>query len=398
MSVRKLLAVVVCGLAVVLADGRAHAAPAAFPDPISADSPNAAGRYLWLCGQITVEDKLADGIIDDERLDAWTAVDWAAEFVSEHADDGAPTPERWRERLVELQPVIGAYIEASRLDRYELYREPSQSAVPFAENDPRRNALVGMRQLADIVRDDAVRCWTAGDRAGAVERVAATLRAATQLQSSKTVLLHALVAGSIMEDGLGLLTGMGAANDDPAIDAAIRGALAPLEGDDPAGIRAAWRHEYVVSRDWIGEQLEIEGGGLELWMALGRMAGLRAVLDGLLQSASDAVEGEGDPDNIGRVDADDVIEQVGRDLGGLSVEDLRDAYDTARKAGNRVLRKWDGSGSEAERRAFRKADRVAKRDPTHIADLMGLYPQRLAESIARVVEARDRAWLSAEGI
>ncbi|MEZ6319342.1 MAG: hypothetical protein R3B49_11430 [Phycisphaerales bacterium] len=251
MSVRTLIAVLVCGVAGAGAPGHAGAEPTGFAESISADSENAAGRYLWLDAQVTGEDKLANGLIDDERLDEWTASEWAEEFVREHAADGAPTPERWRERLGELQAMIGAYVEASKLERFDLCWDTGMDAEPMTEGDPRRGGLGCMRRLAAIVCDDALRCWIDGDRAGAVERAAATVRAGAQLSGSHEVLIHSLVAADMMEKGTELLARMGEANEDPTIDAAIRGALAPVNPEDPAGCgkRGSMNTSRCV-RDW----------------------------------------------------------------------------------------------------------------------------------------------------
>jgi len=76
------------------------------------------------------------------------------------------------------------------------------------EGDPRHGLLVGLIAAGDILRADAVRLWTLGQRDAALERIAAVVGISRQLGAERYLIMSQRIAGFQLRKGTELLGAM----------------------------------------------------------------------------------------------------------------------------------------------------------------------------------------------
>ena len=144
-----------------------------FADPISANSPNAAGRYLWLARQVDERAFDAAGYVE-RSLTEWKLPDYLM-------DDDVPDVVAWRRWLTEHREWTDAVVEASRLDRFELHRSKEARSDRWGEDDVRRRIHSDLFNFGKSLEDDAGRLWIDGEQEAAIDRVEAIVRMGSQL-------------------------------------------------------------------------------------------------------------------------------------------------------------------------------------------------------------------------
>ena len=218
----------------------------AFPDEISADSPNAAARYLWLFSKM------------DPRLRSlapWVRADTLRIELDPESEAPGTTAEL-RAGLMAEQAWIRDVINATRLPHFDLgYSD--KWAIRLAD-EPRTGFLMSTRRTFAILQADAVRLWGEGEHEQAADRVVASSRLAVQISRSSTPTLNEIMAEALQTVAWETLRAMLREGQPPFPEkhrAELRELLRKLDPDDPFRVRAGWRRRVAQQQSFIREQL-----------------------------------------------------------------------------------------------------------------------------------------------
>lgn len=358
--------------------------------PITPDSPNAALRLMALQRPHPLDREDLGAV--DLHLASFRMHDWDHEAEMDAAAH--------RVFLIEQQGLIASVIDASRMGLFDLYPgAQGLSAVP--DPDERRRALWRwMSSVKYLLRDDAVRAWVDGDHAGAIERAAAMMRIARQLSGMPHAdVMYSLVADRWAADALELLATMASHPSATHADrAAIRAALAVLDGADPLRLLVRTRRTIAAYDVVIADGLRVPDGSAELWGLIAQIHAADLLAEAIMRpmrEALHAMDPESPAPSEGPAGLSTWMESnlpiVLEELGGMTADDLRRAYRRARPLVRVALDEL--AAHPPDRKILRSLrDRVEK-DDTGIAALLGLPSLDLiVRAHLELMDARQAVW------
>lgn len=350
-----------------------------FTDPVTLDSPNAAGRYLSLFADLDEDFALAA---------AWATGDPTILTYGD-ADDIVEPPmslEELRARLEERQPWIEQVIEASKMERFDRRLSDDLFVRPLTAEDPRHRFHRGARATVRILRTDASRLWEAGDREAAIERIAAIIRLGDQVAADAVDLFDVIVAQAVI--GFGADKALQYLDADPhvATDSLIA-AVGELPVDDPARTVQMWNNTRaavarVAEQGLQGDEISDRLLALLLQTDIGNILADQVidVLDQALDGKLPKFDGEPatEPDQAelraeirSAVDASDL----------LKPHKLRPLLEEGRRLGDELAQAWyTEQGAE---RAEALEQRVNE-DETLLLDTMLPIPRGIQKSSSQL--------------
>ncbi|MBX3357031.1 MAG: hypothetical protein KF745_01250 [Phycisphaeraceae bacterium] len=358
-----------------------------FDDAIAADSPNAAGRYLWLFERLDPRLSSAAGSFE---------LNLSGLRVSEYLS--AVTTDEMQKLLEDNQAWILTAIEATRIESFNLHKSALLNAAPPREGDPRRGFLTKARRCQRVLGDDAIRLWCSGDYAGAIERASAIVRLGIQLRPRHADITDALVAEATIAHGTRLLQEMHAAAAAQSLDLAIfdpaREAIGRVNADDPGGIRDSWFEYRRGILEFAEAQLSDENPGTDLAIALAQVTAQRIVIARVFEPLHEAMN-EGKPPiepvqeaiSLRSPKTRQQLSDAARKLSGMSVIELLDRVDAASVLGAELESNWDADNSDD---LFRTADIRIEADRTGMLTLLLGAPRSLHRKWKESVQQHQR--------
>lgn len=245
----------------------------AFADAVAPDSPNAAGRYAWLFQEL------------DPRLGMLAGQLPAEELTLQLVGEDGPSKEL-RARLIVYQDWIEPLIEATKIERFDLFIQPLIH-LDIAETDPRHLFWWTALRSANVLKADAIRCRLEGEHDKSVERIAALLRFTSHMSKDSSLLFHQLNAASLLErceETIELIGGEGQPPFTPAQRQELLKSLDGFDMADPAHLRAGWESHVKAHREFVQEQLNDGNVGEPLALLLLQTKGVKIVADEIFKN------------------------------------------------------------------------------------------------------------------
>lgn len=323
----------------------------------SPTSDNAAARYLWLFQHM------------DPRLVALAGyLDTSTAAFSLHENDDGFTAEDLRRALIEAQPWILSFIEATRLQTYDMGFSDDPLAVPEFD-DPRRQ-VSGRRKAARVLVADACRLWHDNKPVESAERFAACVRFGRHLSSGTASMLDAPIAQSIIRYSVDplhtLLESSERARMTPEAADVILPTLSSVDAQDPGGVRRASNNFRRGMVAFVESQLADGHVGFQLKRLLSESRMLESAISGLLGRMISGQNVDAAIRRSFRVQLSEAL-GVSNEVESLSHSDLVAALAKARALGDEVDRAWDLPDATDR---LRQLDDALEEDSTGVARLI----------------------------
>jgi hypothetical protein len=331
------------------------------PPDTDINAPAAGGRYIVLMRQVP------GGLREQVSF-----VSPSLAAFSVNANKKKVSPESASAALQAAQPWVEQLCEAAALKDGDLRLAGSFRDAGMAEGDPRRGLLVNLVNVGDILRADAVRLWTAGQRDAALGRLGAAIGIARHLGGERFNLTSQKFGATQLRKSSELLAAMrtaagkGGVPDSPA----LARAAALLDLADPVGLHRGWREHALATIEFAEKNCREEHVGLPLLADLATSRGTGDWITPFFQSAAKGKQlkesGLLDPKDVARLSR-----ELHEKLGNLTPAQVRIVVERARPMVDELDKAWDRP--DAEITALRQSAEIEK-DKTGVLKLILMYP------------------------
>ena len=350
-----------------------------FPDEIGPGSDNAAGRYLWVFGQIRERGLGTINRVDSTRAESLT--------LNERAVEHGVTVEQVINDLNARADLVKELVRASELDRCAFHLDTRVLPRARSEGDPRDRLDTDCLHATRLLHIDAIRRWSEREREAALRRVASCIRFGNQLAQDRMGLTGAFKANAALELGCASARAFAESADPPLSERERRivlGALEALDAEDPAGCRRGWDVHRTDAERFIREGVKDDEVSLEAAYLLGGMIQMHPrIIDRAVELWERGVDRETIREEILRS-----VPAASGEPADMSPTSILAQLAAAHAIGEILADRW----ADEDEEAFAEAARLSRDDPTGVAMLVLMDPDKIREmqrTVAdRVAETR----------
>ncbi len=357
---------------------------------VSVHSDDAILRYL----------AFAEMLQDEISPDSYFVEPDLGSFQADRYEGDPLDTERYRAYLEDRRGVLDMIGEASKLDRYDEIDSPPIYYDGYSKTDPRIESYGAITLIRYTLKNDAVLAWTSDEHERAINRLSSMVRIAKQMVGKPNAgMMDSMKSQTFIREYLDLIELMihneGCTTNDRI---KLRRLLNELNGHDPLGTYSICARQLNSLNRWVGQQLEIEEGGYQLWTTLALHYGITAMLDQFMAPFEEAIDRIGDGE-IGNSESDPItfppkldtmqgLKEIIDQLDGVTIEMLRETYAAAQPDIELALHELRNESVSAE--TIMGVSERAEEDPTGLSSVMLIpYIGSQIEQYQEVLGHRD---------